>query len=185
MPRQAKAESRRAMSAVDARTKTREHRDPRPLVERPLQRDGAADPGKPPRRSVTVNAAESPLDWLHARGHLSDRQLLAGEKLREDYEAAAMGPVVTMQWGAATLGRQKRGSHEPLAQSERMIMAKQRFDNAMEALGGDLSDIAWRVICANEAIAGAERAMSWPQRSGKLVLKIALDRLASHYRLPG
>jgi len=185
MSRRAEANIKRDKSAAVNAQKTGKHRDPRPLVERPLQRDRSGSSGKTPRRTVTVNAAESPLSWLHARGHLNDRQLLAGEKLREDYEAAVIGPVVTMQWGAATQGRQKRGSHEPLAQSERMVMAKQRFDNAIAALGGDLSDIAWRVICANEAIAGAERAMGWPQRSGKLVLKIALDRLASHYRLPG
>jgi hypothetical protein len=29
----------------------------------------------------------------------------------------------------------------------------------------------------------AERALGWPVRSGKLVLKIALDRVAQLYRL--
>jgi hypothetical protein len=53
------------------------------------------------------------------------------------------------------------------------------------ALGPDLSDIAWRVICAGESMPVAEREMAWPVRSGKLVLRIALDRLAGFYRLPG
>jgi len=158
--------------------------DPRILVERALGQDRVPDRNKP-ARTVAINLSESPLTWLHSRGHLNDRQLLAGEKLREDYEFAAMGPQVTMHWDAATAGKQKRGSHEPLAQTERMIMAKQRFDAALSALGSDLSDIAWRVICDGEALSGAERVLGWPQRSGKLVLKIALDRLALHYRLPG
>jgi len=166
------------------------HVDPRALEERPLPLDSEdrrrRAAGKPDRRrSVAVNVAESPLTWLHARGHLSERQLMAGEKLRNDFEAAAMGAQVTMQWDVASFSKQRRSSHEPLAQSERMIIAKQRFDDAIAALGGDLSDIAWRVICANEAIGGAERALGWPQRSGKLVLKIALDRLAAHYRVLG
>ena len=160
------------------------HTDPRCLVERPLPMDEISDKKRPPR-TVTINLKESPLSWLHARGHVSDRQLLAGEKLRQDYESAAMGPQVTMKWDVASLGRQKRSSHEPLAQSERMIMAKQRFDSALTALGSDLSDIAWRVICAGEAISGAERVLGCPQRSGKIVLRIALDRLANYYRLPG
>lgn len=70
-------------------------------------------------------------------------------------------------------------------QTERMIMAKARFNGALAAIGPDLSDIAWRVICAGETMPDAERGMAWPVRSGKLVLRIALDRLAGFYRLPG
>jgi len=66
-----------------------------------------------------------------------------------------------------------------------MMSAKARFDNALAALGPDLLDIAWRVICVGESVPIAEREMSWPVRSGKLVLKIALDRLAVYYRIPG
>ncbi|MGL5836919.1 MAG: DUF6456 domain-containing protein, partial [Sphingorhabdus sp.] len=65
------------------------------------------------------------------------------------------------------------------------INAKQRFDGGMAALGRDLSDIAWRVICAGEGLPLAEKAMGWPLRSGKLVLRIALDRLADYYRVSG
>lgn len=156
--------------------------DPRPLAEQPLHRPGN---GRGEHRTVTVNLAESPLSWLHARGHLTDRQLLAGEKLRGDYEAAAMGPEVTMRWENVPLARQKRGAPSGLNRTERMISAKKRFDNALTALGPDLSDIAWRVICVGESMPAAEREMAWPARSGKLVLRIALDRLAAFYRLPG
>jgi hypothetical protein len=83
------------------------------------------------------------------------------------------------------LSRVKRGAPSGLNQTERMIAAKRRFDEALTALGPDLSDIAWRVICAGEAMPVAEREMAWPVRSGKLVLRIALDRLAVFYRLPG
>ncbi|MFB8787115.1 DUF6456 domain-containing protein, partial [Pasteurella multocida] len=49
-------------------------------------------------RSVKVNLAESPLSWLHARGHLNDRQFAAGERLRADWERADLAPSVTMRW---------------------------------------------------------------------------------------
>lgn len=49
--------------------------------------------------------------------------------------------------------------------------------------GRDLSDILWRVVCAGESLANAERALAWPARSGKLVLRIALDRVAGYYRI--
>lgn len=61
----------------------------RQLVERELTPEGPrqrpAGPGGLARsRSVTVNLAESPLAWLHARGHLSERLFDAGEALRAD-----------------------------------------------------------------------------------------------------
>lgn len=164
---------------------TPKHIDPRPFVERPLHEPGETRKGRPLHRTVTVNLAESPLSWLHSRGLLTDRQLLAGEKLRGDYEAAAMGAQVTMRWENVPLSREKRGAPSGLNQTERMISAKSRFDEALAAIGPDLADIAWRVICAGEAMPVAERKMAWPVRSGKLVLRIALDRLAGFYRLPG
>ena len=157
--------------------------DPRPLIERPLAK--LANDNRKTARTITVNLAESPLSWLHSRGHLTDRQYLAGEKLRRDYEFAMMAPNVTMRWECTPLSRQKRGAPAGLNQTERMIAAKARFDDALNAIGADLSDIAWRVICAGEPIPVAEREMAWPARSGKLVLRIALDRLAGFYKLPG
>lgn len=159
--------------------------DPRPLIERSVVEAGGDHSRQKIARTVTVNLAESPLSWLHSRGYLTDRQFLAGEKLRGDYEAAMMGPNVTMNWENIPLSREKRGAPGGLNQTERMISAKARFDGALAVLGPDLSDIAWRVICAGEAIPDAEREMEWPVRSGKLVLRIALDRLAGFYRLPG
>lgn len=158
------------------------HIDPRPLVERGIAHDGD---GKRSRRTVTVNIAESPLAWLHARGHLTDRQLLAGEKLRYDYEAACIGPRITMSWENLPMSRNRRSAPAILATSERALSAKDRFDAAIAEVGRDLADIAWRVICAGEGVSVAEKALGWPTRSGKLVLRIALDRLAAFYRIPG
>lgn len=159
--------------------------DPRSLVERPLIDVSDANRTRKSARTVTVNLAESPLSWLHARGYLTDREFLAGEKLRSDYEAAALEPSVTMRWDNVPVARSRRSAPDGLNQTERMIAAKARFDGALAAVGPDLSDIAWRVVCAGESIPMAERRMAWPVRSGKLVLRIALDRLAGFYRLPG
>jgi hypothetical protein len=155
--------------------------DPRPLSERCISADVATNRAL---RTVTVNLAESPLAWLHSRGHLTDRQLLAGEKLRGDYERAALGPRVTVNWENLPTNRSRRSAPAIMEDSERIVYAKDRFDVAIAALGRDLADIAWRVICAGEGVSMAEHALAWPARSGKLVLRIALDRLAEHYRLP-
>lgn len=153
----------------------------RQLVERELTSEGPAThaPGRG-RRSVTVNLAESPLTWLHARGHLSDRQYAAGERLRADWERAQLSPGITMRWDPV---RVKGTGDSGLSANERQLAAKARFDGALALAGPGLSDVLWRVACAGEALAEAERALDWPVRSGKLVLKLALDRVADFYRL--
>lgn len=167
----------------------RNRSDPRLLAERALPQDGEERHNREPKgmraRSVTVNLAESPLGWLHARGHLSDRQFDAGEKLRADWERTNLAPRITMRWDAAPVAGGKRRAPAVLDESETQLAAKLRFENAIEHLGSDLSDIAWRIICGGEGIPVAEKNLGWPARSGKLVLKIALDRLANFYRLPG
>lgn len=159
----------------------RKFHDPRMLVEQAVAEGGAAVS----HRTIKIDLSEPPLSWLHARGHLWKRQMLAGETLRGDYESAALGPDVTMLWEDLPCSRQKRGAPSGLNRTERMMDAKARFDGALTALGPDLSDIAWRVICVGESVPIAEREMSWPVPSGKLVFKIALDRLAAFYRIPG
>lgn len=146
-------------------------------VEGPRCRNGV---GKR-RRSVTVNLAESPLTWLHARGHLDDRLFAAGEMLRTDYERAQLSPRTTMRWEPVRIAG---GPGQALTPGERQIAAKQRFDGAIAAAGRGLEDILWRVVCAGEALPDAERALAWPVRSGKLVLRLALDRVADFYRVP-
>lgn len=152
------------------------------LVERELTSEG---PGRRPARrggrSATVNLAESPLTWLHARGHLSDRQFDAGERLRADWETAQLAPQITMRWNPVRVDGGGRG--DGLTPGERQIAAKARFDGAVAAAGPGLADILWRVVCAGDALPDAERALAWPARSGKLVLGLALDRVAGFYRV--
>ena len=154
----------------------------RHLVERELTVEGPRRAGSAGRRarSVTVNVAESPLSWLHARGHLDDRLFDAGERLRADYERAQLAPSVTMRWDPV---RSKSTGDAGLTPGERQIAAKARFDGAIAAAGKGLEDVLWRVVCAGEGLPAAERALAWPARSGKLVLTIALERIATYYRL--
>lgn len=158
------------------------------LAERELTTEGPVMgkfPGKlrgRARRTATVNLAESPLTWLHARGHLSDRQHAAGERLRADWERAQLAPQVTMRWDPVRVDGGGRGRLTP---GERQLAAHARFDGAVAAAGPGLADVLWRVVCAGEGLAYAEKALGWPVRSGKLVLGLALDRVAGFYRVPG
>ena len=155
----------------------------RQLVERELTVEGPRQDGKPGRRrrTVTVNLAESPLSWLHARGHIDRRLFDAGERLRMDYERAQLSPAITMRWDPVRVDG--RGAESGLTASERQLAAKLRFDGAMAEAGKGLNDILWRVVCAGDALPDAERSLAWPARSGKLVLKLALERVAEFYRI--
>ena len=154
----------------------------RELIERELTEVGPKRRGgvRGKRRTVTMNLGESPLTWLHARGHLDDRQFDAGERLRADYERAQLSPSVTMRWDPVRVDCGNGGGMTP---SERQLAAKDRFDGAMAEAGAGLKDILWRVACGCEALAAAEKGLGWPSRSGKLVLKLALDRVADFYRI--
>jgi len=158
----------------------------RQLVERELTPEGPKRGGgaQSKRRTVTVNIGESPIAWLYSRGHLEDRLFAAGEALRSDYERAQLSANVTMRWDPVQAKIGKGGdSDERLSPTEKQVAAKQRFDGAVKAAGKGLDDILWRVVCAGEGLPEAEKILGWPARSGKLVLKIALERVADFYRI--
>jgi hypothetical protein len=136
-----------------------------------------------PVRSVTVNLTESPLGWLLARSLVTRRQYDAGERLRSDWERAQLAPRVTMAWDAAPVARGRGGSATVPDLTSAQIDAKRRFDDAIATAGPGLADILWRVVCAGEGMRDAETALGWPARAGKLVLTIALDRIADYYRV--
>ena len=160
------------------------------LQECSIEGEVVGEPGRRPspkraRRSVTVNLAESPLGWLYARGHVTRRQFDAGDQLRRDWERGQLAERVTMAWDAAPVsrGRGGRGAMPDLGATQ--IDARRRFEAAIAAAGPGLSDILWRIACSGEGMRDAETALGWPARAGKVVLTIALDRVADFYRIRG
>ena len=157
----------------------------RVLVERAIGRDGETLRKGRGRavRSVTVNAVESPLGWLFARGLVTQRQFDAGERLRIDWERAQLPPRITMAWDSAPVARGRGGSADLPDLNGAQIDARRRFNAAVASAGPGLADILWRVVCAGEGMREAESALGWPARAGKLVLTLALDRVADYYRI--
>ncbi len=62
---------------------------------------------------------------------------------------------------------------------------RDRFHRGIAAAGPGLGDILWRVVCAGESVPVAEQALGWPVRAGRLVLTLALDRVADYYNING
>ncbi len=152
------------------------------LVERGLPQDGRSESARRVR-SVRVNVAESPLGWLRPRGLVSERQLAAGEALRQDYERASLAQRVVMRWDASPPDKGHRDGRQHGASTLAQLDARDRFHGAIAMAGPGLADILWRVVCAGESVPMAEGALGWPTRSGRLVLLLALDRVADYYRI--
>jgi hypothetical protein len=136
---------------------------------------------------VRVNLAESPLGWLASRKgpdgapFLTHAEFEAGERLRNDFEAAQMGPRVTQDWRSFLTPRD--GGFGPAEPGDGPRAARDRLSRALEHMGSGLADVALRTCCHLEGLESTERRMGWSARSGKVVLKIALQRLAEHYGL--
>lgn len=146
--------------------------------------------GEKPRQ-LRYNLAESPLALLGRRrgqggvAFLSTDLIEAGERLREDFELAHMGPRVAQNWDRF-LTSAPSGGFNGNAPAEGPSAARERVSQALATLGPGLADIAFRVCCFLDGLEKAEKRLGWSARSGKVVLRIALQRLAHHYGIsPG
>lgn len=139
-----------------------------------------------PRRTRYA-VAESPLVALSRHkdrdGHpfLDERLVRAGERLREDFELAQTGPQITQNWDKLLTGAVRGGHAEDALIARGPREAQNRVARALTDLGPGLSDVALRCCCYLEGLELAERRMGWSARSGKIVLRIALQRLSQHY----
>lgn len=150
-----------------------------------------ASQGPEPRRDEAAKTArytlaESPLLALARRRDkagkpfLGERLVAAGERLREDFELALLADGPTPDWHAFVTGER---APEPLDATCRNgpEAARARVSAALAALGAGLGDVAFRCCCKLEGLESAEQRMGWSARSGKIVLRIALQRLKLHY----
>jgi len=143
------------------------------------------------RRPVLVNDAESPLGWLRSRKDrqgrplITDHQYQAGERLRADYWFALLSPRVTANWSALapTDGSRRAAPSHAASLRDDVIAAKERVRRAIAEVGPELSGVLVDVCCELKGLEEAEKSQSWPKRAGKVVLQLALDRLARHYGL--
>jgi len=163
------AEAGRALLAREAEGFAAQHRLMQDAV---LDELGAA-------RAVKVNAGESPLARLKARGLLDGVQFAAGEKLRRDFTLAQVGPRMGVNWDSPVVSGSRGAGGDSV--SDIALMARQRLNKALAAAGPQLSDLLFDVCCHLAPLEACEDSRGWAKRSARVVLKIGLDRLAQHY----
>jgi hypothetical protein len=132
-----------------------------------------------------IDESESPLIWLARRKGTDGRPLIeshqfqAGERLRADFTQALMMPRTTTNWQAPLSGRNRSQTSGHVA--ERVVAARQRIRHALDVVGPEFSGVLLDVCCFLKKLDLVERERQWPARSAKVVLQLALERLARHY----
>ena len=137
--------------------------------------------GRPSLRGPWV---ESPLVGLARRKDRDGRPFLArdlvavGERLREDYELVEVGVGANVDWEEVKNGV---ATPPPPGSTKEALSAHERIAAALTELGPGLADVVLRCCCYLDGLEQTEKDMGWSARSGKIVLRIALQRLKRHY----
>jgi hypothetical protein len=108
--------------------------------------------------------------WLNAS------EIAAAARLRSDWERGERGLVRGSDWSAPPKGSAARGPDGAMVAH---CDARKRVAEALDRLAPPLRRIVERVCLREEGLETLERAESWPVRSGKLALKLALAQLAA------
>ncbi|MGH6925501.1 MAG: DUF6456 domain-containing protein [Propylenella sp.] len=140
-------------------------------------------------REVLASLDESPVATLARRTCRSGEPWLpahaatAAERMRRDFEIGRLQPRVTANWSASVSDGRRSGDTGLTDLTDMALAARQRFDRAVRAVGPELSGVLIDICCFLKGLETVERERQWPARSAKLVLRLALERLARHYGL--
>lgn len=133
--------------------------------------------------------AESPLSVLARRKRgsggawLTPDLVAAGLRFRESWEIAQLGGAMTRDWDKLVAGRVSSGGGRGASGggATRRLEAEQALSAAIRALGPDMAETVILAVCREQGMEDIEQKLDYPARSGKIVLRIALNTLARHY----
>jgi Domain of unknown function (DUF6456) len=133
-------------------------------------------------RPVVARAARRPTS-------MPSHQMEAAERIADDFQTGQMVPRVTSNWDRAALGAIADGGRNPSGRgveiSERISGAQERVRRALADAGPEFADVLIDLCCLETGVETFETKRGWPRRSAKLVLSLALERLARHYGIIG
>ena len=155
----------------------------RPIVPRSVMaHDGAAHSVRGHEPNDAVRRLAAMRDVSGAPWFTAD-ELSAATRLCADWERGQIGLTKGSDLAAPPRGQAARGAGNT---AERLAGAacdaRRRVAEALEGLAPLLRRVVETVCFAEQGLEALERAQSWPPRSGKLALKLALAQLAARQR---
>ncbi|MEO8683860.1 MAG: DUF6456 domain-containing protein [Devosia sp.] len=137
--------------------------------------------------ATMISLEESPLARLAAAREgeapfLLAHQVAAGERVRLLVERARLSPRLTMSYDATrTAGG--GGATGPADISDSAVDARRKLDDIARLLPADCRGVVFDVCGLLKGLQIVETERGWPRRSAKMVLRIALEQLATHWGL--
>lgn len=152
----------------------------RPIVDRSaIAPDGVARSARGYALDDTVRRLAAMHDAAGAPWFSAD-ELAAATRLRADWER---GQIALTKGSDLTAPPRGAAAHGAGNAAERMTGAacdaRRRVAKALEALAPVLRRVVEAVCFAEQGLSAVERMQSWPPRSGKLALKLALAQIAA------
>ncbi|SFN56498.1 hypothetical protein SAMN04488056_101316 [Cohaesibacter marisflavi] len=146
------------------------------------------------RGDANVVKTENPLHHLANRRkadgscYLTGSQLEAGERLCSDFDRGQLVKTLGINWqrlgqSEGAVSKNARRANAGPGFGDVALDAQDRFRAALKYVGEEFADPLIDFCCFQKGLEEMERTRNWPARSAKLVLSLALARLARHYGL--
>jgi hypothetical protein len=144
-----------------------------------------------PRMRRRAGVVDTPVLALARRRDAQGLAFLApelvrvAERIQDDFELAHMEPQIAVNWdqivAQQVLAPEVLGQNGDLSQINGVPLARYRVASALAHLGPGLGDVVLECCCRVQGLETAEKNLGWSARSGKIVLRIALQHLKRHY----
>lgn len=167
----------RAARRIEARTKA--NTESRLAMQ---TRFASEEPAPPPQ---VVRVRQSPLERLYQRGSLSEpddqdiglKRYEAGRQFASDFERARIigpAPAKAAAW-------ETRSRSSGLELTEWQVVQYQRYRQAVQALGADLSSVVEAVCCHEQSVEDWATFYRMRRQDATAWLRLGLSRLVDHY----
>ncbi|WP_068317198.1 DUF6456 domain-containing protein [Polycladidibacter hongkongensis] len=130
-----------------------------------------------------IKGQDTPLAWLASRRDakgfplIDEAQVMAGERLRSTFDQAQKQLSIKSNWSAQiSYGGPSKHDYTFESQASRHLQA------TFSVIGPELSPVLLAVCCHGIGLQELEKQERWPARSGRIILRLALQRLVSYYK---